>query len=395
MSSSLSLNRAQVIMKYKLSTQNTETFAAIKKFVPILKGEHKNMLLALLALLINTAVSLIAPIIVGTTIDTSVIHKDYSGIISASILLFVLFFIGFIASYFQTKLMGGVGQRLLFTLRNSVFVKLQELPVAFFSQNKAGDLISRINNDTDKLNQFFSQALMQFVGSIFMMIGAAIAIVLLDTRLGLAALAPAFLVLIFTRGISPWIKKKNAVNLQAVGGMSAEIQESLDNFKVVVAFNRRDYFKKRFHIVNQENYKSSVAAGIANTIFTPVYGLAANLAQIIVLFYGIYLISQHLFTVGFLISYFVYLTRFYDPIRQIASMWSSFQVALAGWDRISAVLEMSSDVTVFPKTEPVAHAGVLSFRDVSFGYDGKKVLKKASFILEKGKTYALVGPTGG
>jgi ATP-binding cassette subfamily B protein len=395
MCSSMNHNKAQVIMKYKLNTENTTTFEAIRKFVPILKGEQKDMVLALFALLINTTVSLIAPIIVGITIDTAIMHKEYSGIISASFLLFALFLIGFVASYFQTILMGSVGQRLLFTLRNTVFMKLQELPVAFFSQNKTGDLISRINNDTDKLNQFFSQALMQFVGSIFMMVGAAVFILVLDFRLGLAALAPAVLVIIFTQLISPWIKKKNAINLQAVGGMSAEIQESLDNFKVVIAFNRRDYFKKRFHMVNQANYKSAITVGIANTIFTPVYGLAANIAQIIVLLYGIYLISQHQFTIGFLISYFVYLTRFYDPIRQIASMWASFQVALAGWDRISAVLTLLSDLAVLPKTEEVEQMGVLTFRDVSFGYDGNTVLKKVSFTLERGKTYAFVGPTGG
>src|SRR5690348_7685251 len=95
-----------VTMKYTLNTENTSTIAAIKKFAPILKGEHKNMLLALLALLINTGVSLVAPIIVGMTIDTAISSKNYSGIITASILLFILFFIGFIASYFQTKLMG-------------------------------------------------------------------------------------------------------------------------------------------------------------------------------------------------------------------------------------------------------------------------------------------------
>jgi len=395
MCSSLNHNRAQVIMNYKLNTENTGTFAAIKKFVPIIQGEQKNMLLALLALFINTGVSLVAPIIVGITIDTAILHKEYQGIISASLMLFALFFIGFVSSYFQTKLMGAVGQRLLFTLRNAIFMKLQELPVAFFNQNKAGDLISRINNDTDKLNQFFSQALMQFVGSIFMMTGAAIAILFLDIRLGAAALAPAVIVIIFTQLVSPWIKKKNATNLQAVGGMSAEIQESLDNFKVVVAFNRRDYFRKRFQSVNQVNYKSAIVAGIANTIFTPVYGLAANIAQIIVLFYGIYLISQGQFTVGFLISYFVYLTRFYDPIRQIAAMWSSFQVALAGWDRISAVLALSSDLSLMPQEKNVAKSGLLTFSDVSFGYEGKEVLKNINFTLEQGRTYALVGPTGG
>ena len=396
MCSSMNHKRAQVIMKYTLNTNpNTSTFSAIKKFAPFLKNEHKNMVLALSALLINTGVSLVAPIIVGITIDTSIQQKQFSGVISASVLLFVLFFVGFIASYFQTKLMGGVGQRLLFRLRNDIFTKLQELPVAFFNQNKAGDLISRINNDTDKLNQFFSQALMQFVGSIFMMTGAAIFILVLDIKLGLASLVPAVLVLFFTQFITPWIKRKNAASLTAVGGMSAEIQESLDNFKVVVAFNRRDYFRKRIATVNQTNYKTAILAGIANTIFTPVYGLAGNIAQIIVLFYGIFLISQGQLTVGFLISYFVYLTRFYDPIRQIAGIWSNFQVALAGWDRISAVLNMTSDLDVMTKDAVIKNVGVLAFQNVSFGYEDKVILKDISFTLEKGKTYALVGPTGG
>ena len=80
---------------------------------------------------------------------------------------------------------------MLFNLRNALFTKLQELPLDFFNQNKAGDLISRINNDTDKLNQFFSQALVQFAGNVFMMTGAAIFLLTLNVRLGLAALAPA------------------------------------------------------------------------------------------------------------------------------------------------------------------------------------------------------------
>ncbi len=384
-------------MKYTLNaTKNTSTLSAVKKFLPMLKGEQKTLFFALLSLLVNTGVTLVTPIIIGDTINTAIAQKNYLGVYTACFLLFMLYLIGFVSSYFQTKMMGMVGQRLLFTLRNSVFKKLQELPVAFFNQNKAGDLISRINNDTDKLNDFFSRALMQFVGSIFMMIGAAIFILILDLRLGAAALAPAVLIVIFTQILSPWIKGKNAENLKAVGNMSAEIAESLDNFKVVVAFNRQDYFRKRFQEVNQTNYRSAVSAGIANNIFTPVYGLAANIAQIIVLFYGVYLIIQGQFTIGFLISYFVYLTRFYDPIRQIAGLWSSFQIALAGWDRIAQVLSLHSDLTQHESTERKQHTDdVLTFENVSFGYEGKEVLRHINFGLERGKTYALVGPTGG
>ena len=90
--------------------------------------------------------------------------------------------------------MGSVGQRMLYTLRNAVFSKLQELPFDFFNQNKAGDLISRINNDTDKVNQFFSQSLMQFLRAILIMVGAGIFLLSINFELGLAALAPALII---------------------------------------------------------------------------------------------------------------------------------------------------------------------------------------------------------
>ena len=96
-------------------------------------------------------------------------------------------------------------------MRNAIFNKLQELPVAFFNANKAGDLISRVNNDTDKLNSFFSQSLMQFIGSIVTMVGAGIFLLIINIKLGAAALIPAVIIFLFTRIVSPWIKQKNAL----------------------------------------------------------------------------------------------------------------------------------------------------------------------------------------
>lgn len=381
-------------MNYQLNTGTSKPFAALRKLMPIIKGERKVMSMAFVALIANTLTYLVVPIIIAHTINTSIISKDYSGVVRASLWVFALYLVGFIASYFQTRWMGAVGQHILFSLRNQLFSKLQSLPVAFFSQNKAGDLISRINNDTDKLNQFFSQGLLQFVGNLFMMIGAAIFILAVNIKLGLAALAPAIIVLLFTKLISPWIKKRNAASLQTVGGMSAEIQESLDNFKVVVAFNRRDYFSERFATINNQNYRRAVAAGVANNIFIPSYGLAGNVAQIIVLFFGIFLLQQGQFTIGFMISYFVYLSRFYDPMRQIAGIWPIFQVAMAGWDRIAAVLAMESDMPLM-NVATANGKGLLEFRDVTFKYGDKEVLHKVNFTLERGKTYAFVGPTGG
>ncbi len=398
MSKSLIHNVAPIIMKYNLATpenKKSSTFAAIKQFLPLLSDEKKKLSIALAALLLNSGMNLSVPYLVGHTIDTYIQAGQYHGVLINAGILLAVFATAFIAHFIQVRVMGAVAQRVLFKLRNIVFSKLQALPLAFFNQNKAGDLISRINNDTDKLNQFFSQALMQFIGNLFMITGAGIFLLSLNDTLGLAGLMPAVCILIVTRLLSSWVKNKNAASLQSVGGMSAEIQESLQNFKVIVAFNRRDYFRRRFNEANEQNFKAATKAGIANTIFMPIYEFSAYVAQLTVLAYGLYQISVGNFTVGLLISFLLYLTRFYDPLRHIASLWSSFQMALAAWERISQINAMESDLVVVPSAQ-TASKSLIEFKDVTFSYpEGKPVLHNINFTLEHGKTYALVGPTGG
>ena len=376
--------------------QKKSTLAALKKLIDLIQEEKRTISLAMVIIFINAGLSLVGPYLIGHTIDTYIQSKQYHGVILFSGILLGMYMIAFVTNYLQMIMMGGVGQRMLFSLRNAVFNKLQELPVDFFNQNKAGDLISRINNDTDKLNLFFSQSLMQFIGSIFTMIGAGIFLLSINFELGSAALLPALVIWIFTRAISPWVKNKNAANLKSVGGLSAEIQESLNNFKVIVAFNRRDYFRKRFDEANQKNYATSVSAGLANNIFTPIYGLSANIGQLIVLAFGIYLIMTGKFSIGLLIGFLAYINNFYHPLRQLAALWASFQVAMAGWDRISQILSLDTNLLVTEDKAIDSSSSYLSFRNVSFTYpNGKEVLHHVSFDLERGKTYAFVGPTGG
>lgn len=390
-------------MKYNLNlkkglsaNENVSTATTIRRLMALVGQERKNLYIAMVFILINSGLNLIGPYLMGHAVDTFVVTKQYDGVIKYSIILFCVFAMALVSGYTQMQLMGRVGQRMLFNLRNTVFNKLQDLPIDFFNQNKAGDLISRVNNDTDKINQFFSQSLVQFMSSIFSMTGAGIFLLSINLKLGLAALAPAVLLLFFTRGISPWVKSTNAKNLKSTGSLSAEIQESMNNFKVIVAFNRRDYFRKRFDEVNTENYQTAIKAGIANNMFTPVYGFSSSIGQMVVLAFGIYLISVGQFSVGLLISFLAYIAQFYNPLRQIAALWANFQVALAGWDRISHILEMENNLKIIKDSEKEEACCVLAFRNVSFSYTpGNEILKNVSFSLERGKTYAFVGPTGG
>jgi ATP-binding cassette subfamily B protein len=409
-------NEAQAATNYRLSILNKDDSpqqsasigTALKRMAPLLSDEKRIVALAFVAMLVTSASSLLGPAVIGRTVDTYIRNGNFRGVLTSSATLLGIYLCGLLASYFQTLAMGTVGRTVLFKLRNTLFTKLQDLPLAFFNQNKAGDLISRINNDTDKLNLFFAQSLVQLAGNLFMMAGAAIFLLVLNIRLGIAALVPAAGVLIFTKTISRRVKRKNLRSLQSLGGMSAEIQESLANFKVIVAFNRLDYFREKFKEANETNFAASLAGGIANGIFMPVYGFAFNLAQIVVLSYGIYLIAAGTLTVGLLIGFLLYVNSFYMPLRQLAVLWSSFQLALAAVDRISEVLALESNMPMLaaagaepsyaaPGQEGADSFAVLEFQNVRFSYVGGKeeVLRNATFRLRRGKTYALVGPTGG
>ena len=385
---------------YRLSTDQAQTtpsvLAALRRLVPVLGDQRRRVVIALTATIVSSTMGLLGPVIIALAIDRYVRGRDFRGVLVSAAVLLAAYVIGLIATYVQTLQMGRVGRYVLFNLRNLLFGKLQSLPLEFFNQNKAGDLISRINNDTDKLNQFFAQALVQVAANVFVMIGAAIFLVSLHARLGLAALAPGAAVLLLTRATGGWVKRRNLASLQALGALSGEVQESTSNFRVIVAFNRADYFERQFAAVNERNYLAAISAGIANTMLVPLYGLALNLAQVVVLAYGFYLLTAGSITVGLLIGFLLYVNSFYMPLRQLAALWSSFQLALASLDRISAVLALDSNLPQGAPEPAVSGAPVLAFDHVHFSYvPGRPILRDATFALERGKTYAFVGPTGG
>jgi ATP-binding cassette, subfamily B, bacterial len=369
--------------------------SAVARLAPLMAGERRAVAIAFAGVIVTSVAALVAPLLISRAIDVDIRNRDVAGLFLTAGLLLLVYLGGLVSTYVQTRTMGAVGRRVLFAVRNALFLKLQALPLDFFNQNKSGDLISRINNDTDKLNQFFAQGLVQLVGNLFLMGGAAFFLVALNPRLGVAALLPAAGVLIVTRLVSPWMKRRNRASLQALGAMSGEIQESLSHFKVIVAFNRRDYFRNKFDSVNEANYSAAVAAGLASNVLTPMYGLSFTLAQLVVLAYGLTLIAMGQLTVGLLVGFLLYVNSFYFPMRQLAAVWATFQIALAGLDRVSAVLALESNMPILP-AGPEEGSALLAFDHVGFSYPGgTEVLRDSTFTLQRGKTYALVGPTGG
>jgi ATP-binding cassette subfamily B protein len=367
--------------------------SSIKEFYAFIREDQTKFFIAFAMVILNSASGVITPFVVAYAVDTYIIKGDLRGLGIILIALGGLYIVTVIVGYLQSRLIGQVSQRTLFRLRTALFDKLQELPIAYFNQNKAGDLMSRLNNDTDKLNQFLSESIPRFVGNFFVIFGIAVFIVVLNWKLGLVALSSVFFLIIITKVLSPWVEGKNKKSLAAIGEFSASLQENLTNFRVIVAFSKRDYFAKHVGEINKTTFKTTFISDVAGRVFEPIYDMAGSAALIAVLAYGMYLVGTGAITIGILVAYVSYTQKFYDPLRIMATIFGSIQLAMAAWSRLRVVLNTENTIIKVENNETSSYE--LEVKDVSFGYGERKVLEQVSLTFEKGKTYALVGPTGG
>jgi len=394
-------------MNYELSNDEAKqpkvnAMAALRELYQYIKGSRLRILLAFVFLLIVTACTISAPFIIGDVTNKYIPVGDKDNLFKSLIFLAVIYIANSFFSYFQVRVMGQVGQNILFRIRNAVFQKLQTLPLQFFNQNKSGDLISRINNDTDKMNQAFSETLLRFSGDILVIIGIAIVMLGLNLQLGLIAIGTLAIMIVVTGLLASWIKGRNDRSLQKLGELSGSIQESLTNFKVTVVFNRRDYFRDSFTSVNENNRKAATAAGIANGILAPLYAYAANIGTALILIFGIQILIidklQAGLTIEFgtLLAFILYSSTFFGPLKEMAELFTQVQVAIASWSRIFTLLRLQTNLKQIESDDKDDSKALMKFHNVSFGYStDHMILNKINMELEEGHTYALVGPTGG
>jgi ATP-binding cassette subfamily B protein len=393
--------------KERKETGMSGALQSSKEFYRYIRGDGIKLFWAFIMVLLNSVAGVITPFLIAKALDQYIATKDLHGLGVLLLGLGALYLLTVGAGYAQGMLMGGVAQRTLFRLRGALFEKLQDLPIAFFNQNKAGDLMSRLNNDTDKLSQFLSESIMRFVGSFFVIFGIAVFVFFINFKLAIAMLSSTFFLIIITRLVSPWIEKLNKNNLNAVGLFSASLQENLSNFRVIVAYSKRKYLRTLLEDVNQTTFSTAYRSGVANRVFEPIYDFAGSIALILVLTYGIHLISLGSLTIGLLVAFVSYTQKFYDPLRILATIFGTIQLFAAAWSRIRAVLSMENNLQVISistqREKNLLHNAIASntglrmeLRDVSFAYeDSGTIIEDANLSFEVGKTYALVGPTGG
>lgn len=330
----------------KSKTFLKQLFGTLKAMFGYLENERAKLAVVFVCLIISTVATVLTPFFVARGIDVYIANKDLTGLVWMLLGLGVIFIVSGLCGYFQLQIMGRISQLVLYRLRNHVFSHIQSLPIAFFHQNKAGDLISRINNDTDKVNQFLSEFLIRFTATFISLLGIGIFVFVLNARMAVVMLTSAVVIIAATRMLSGWVQRTNKQSLEAEGALSGEIQENLDNFKVLVAFHRQDYFLESVQRINEKSRVGLFRAQIASGIFNPLYNAAGNLAQVALLVYGVILIREGQLSTGLLIGFLVYAQKFYEPLRILGTLWGSFQSTMAAWTRIEEILRLNSSLKV-------------------------------------------------
>jgi ATP-binding cassette, subfamily B, multidrug efflux pump len=334
--------------------------------------------------------------LIGRAIDRYILPGDIAGLSRIMLLLFGVYVVGAIASRGQVYQVGSIGQRLLASMRARIFDRLQHLPLRYFDRRPVGDLMSRVTNDVDTLNQLFSQGLTQLLGSLFSLIGIVVAMLFLNWNLALACFTIIPIMLLLTSFFARRARSAFRLTRETVGDVTAGAQEDITGVREAQAFNRTEENIARFRRRNAANRDANVQAVAITSAFSPAIDVLSTLATALVIGYGGYLVFAGSLSVGVLTAFLIYVQQFFRPIQLASQVYTQAQAAVAGAERIYNILDEEPEPSDPPNSRKLGPArGRISFEHVTFEYNpGRPVLHDINFVVEPGQTVALVGPTG-
>jgi ATP-binding cassette, subfamily B, multidrug efflux pump len=369
---------------------------ALARLVMYLSPYKATLAIVLVFVLAYILLGLLEPYLLGRAIDQYISTRQIEGLPQLALLLLAAYLLdnGFQAA--SSWLMAGISQDALRRLRHDLFEHLQTLSIQFFDQHPAGELMSRLTNDIEAINQAVSQNVVSLVASVLSLIGIVIAMFILNPWLALAALLVVPIMFWFTQFVARYTRKGFRDLQKELGEINGVMEESISGQRVVKAFRRSETAIQRFRASNEKVYAAGVYANTYALMLMPLTWVLGNFFVIVLVGFGGYLALQGLVTVGMIATFIAYAQNFIQPLRQLANMYNSIQAALAGAERVFEIIDTSSEVDKAANSPlPVPMKGNVRFTDVSFSYQpNQPIIKHMTLEAKAGQTIALVGPTG-
>jgi ATP-binding cassette subfamily B protein len=346
--------------------------------------------------LIYTLLGLVGPYLMGLAIDRFISVKKLAGLAGIALLMLCVYLLSNLFQALASWIMARVSQGALKQMRKDLFQHLQSLPLSFFDHNPAGELMSRLTNDIDAINQAVSQNVTSLVASVLSMGGIIIAMFILDRWLALASVLVVPIMLWFTNFVARYTRRGFQDLQKQLGELNSVMEESISGQKVVNAFRRNESVIDAFRQHNQEVFRAGIYANTYALLLMPLTNVLGNFFVIVLAGLGGWLALRGLVSVGLIATFINYGQNFIQPLRQLANLYNTIQAALAGAERVFEILDTSSEVADDPDAAPLAVVrGSVRFEHVDFSYrPGTPVIKNMSLEAKAGEIFALVGPTG-
>lgn len=365
----------------------------LKRLIAYFAAE-KAMIIGLLAAVIVVVIcSVYAPKLQSNAIDI-IASGRFKELTPILITMVVVYIIHSICTFLQTKISAVLSQNIVKKMREDLFRHIVNLPVRYLDSNSHGDIMSRMTNDIENISTTVSQSLSSMFSGVLTIIGTVIMMTVLCPQLALLSCVTVILTVIATKFLSKAMKKFFTKRQVLLGNLNGTVEEMVTGYKSVVAYNRQENVIKDFNNVSDELTRVGIIAEILGGSMGPVMNVINNISFVIIAAFGGYFAINHIISIGVISAFIVYAKQFGRPIDELAQIYGQIQTAIAGAERVFAVmdepLEDKSGDKNMDKLE-----GVIKFKDVNFSYTkDKQVLYDFNLQVKAGQKVALVGSTG-
>jgi ABC-type multidrug transport system fused ATPase/permease subunit len=346
-------------------------------------------------IVVRTLATLSLPYLVGVATD-HVINRDLNALTITAIIFIVAALAMWGGQYLETLYLSYAGQSIIFRMRTEMFSHLHRLSMSFFDRHKVGKLMSRVQNDVQQLQELLTQGIFALLTSLLTLVGIAIIMITINARLALITLTvvPVMAVALFV-----WQKYARRAFIgvrRAIATVNSQLQEDMAGVRVVQSLSREDENYEQFDEVNRRHLNANVTAVKLEALIMPLVNILTGIAFAIVIVIGGFEVLDGAMSAGFLLSFLLYIQRFFEPVLELAMQYTMLQRAMASGARIFEMLDIEPEIqdkSGAAELPPVK--GEIRFHHVSFGYEpGKDVLHDINLAIKPGETVAIVGQTG-
>ncbi len=382
----------------------------LRRLLTYAKPYIPKFVLAVAIIVVIVALELYQPILIGQAVDgflseysnnSTLIQGAEQGVHAAGIIKIAFTYlltviVVFILQYSQARILARTGQNIIYNIRMEIYTHLSQLSLSFFTKNPIGKLVTRVTNDTEALNEMYTSVIVNILKSIFVLFGVIITMTTYNLRLSLLTFTVIPFIIVFTFTFKTMSKKIHREIRSKISAINAFISEHVSGMKIVQIFAVEDAIFNKFKEENENLRKQHMRQLLTFSIYNPTNYLMRIIAYCILLWFGGKMVVEGTVSIGTIVVFQRYITKFFEPIQELAEQVNIIQSASAASERIFLLLDEEPEIKDSENAQEVeSFKGSIEFKNVWFAYkEDEWILRDVSFKVNPGESVAFVGATG-